>query len=74
MKNVSNSAIILLLGTLLTRTAMFMSIPFLAIYLDNVVKLSSTQIGYVIGIQPFVGVIFSLFVGKIIDYCQIKKY
>ncbi|GBD60828.1 MFS transporter [Tetragenococcus halophilus] len=73
MKNVSNSAIILLLGTLLTRTAMFMSIPFLAIYLDNVVKLSSTQIGYVIGIQPFVGVIFSLFVGKIIDYCQIKK-
>lgn len=73
MKKVSSSAIILLLGTLLTRTAMFMSIPFLAIYLDSVVKLSSTQIGYVIGIQSFVGVFFSLFVGKIIDYCQIKK-
>jgi len=73
MKKISNDATILLLGTLFTRTAMFMSIPFLAIYLDNVMGLSAAQIGYVIGVNPLVNVFFSLFIRKIIDFFDLKK-
>ncbi|MGX7150758.1 MFS transporter [Enterococcus ureasiticus] len=73
MSKISKSAIILLVGTLFSRIAMFMSIPFLAIYLSNVAMLSPTQVGYIIGINPFVNVLFSLVVGKVIDRVQAKK-
>ncbi|MBL1230061.1 MFS transporter [Enterococcus sp. BWB1-3] len=73
MSKISKSAVILLMGTLFSRIAMFMSIPFLAIYLSDVAMLTPTQIGYIIGINPFVNVLFSLVAGKLIDLIQVKK-
>ena len=74
MVKVSKSASILLAGTLFSRTAMFMSVPFLAIYLSTILSLSPTQVGYIIGVNPLVNVLFSLFAGKLIDQFHVKKF
>ena len=73
MKRPSQSAIILLIGTLFTRTAMFMSVPFLAIYLSNIIQLSTIEIGYIIGVNPLSNVLVSLFIGRVIDRIDLKK-
>lgn len=62
----------ILLGTLFTRMAMFMSTPFLAIYLTNELHFSPLQTGYVIGINPLVNVCFSFICGYISDKLAVK--
>lgn len=58
---------VLLLGTLFTRTALFMSTPFLAIYLSNECHFSALQIGYILGIGPLINVLGSPLGGFLSD-------
>lgn len=58
---------VLLLGILFTRTALFMSTPFLAIYLSNRLHFSSLEIGYIIGIAPLINVLGSPLGGILSD-------
>lgn len=63
----------LLLGTLLSRIAMFMSVPFLAIYLTNALSFSVVQVGYIIGIQPLITVITSLYISPWTNRISLKR-
>lgn len=63
---------VLLAGTLISRIAMFMSVPFLSIYLTNALHFTVVQAGYIIGMNPLVVVISSFFAGKISEYIQPK--
>jgi MFS family permease len=62
----------ILLGTLFTRIALFMSTPFLAIYLSDVRQFSALEIGYIVGINPLVSVLGSSLGGHLSD--KIKLY
>ncbi|GGC97299.1 MFS transporter [Enterococcus wangshanyuanii] len=57
----------ILLGTLFTRIALFMSAPFLVIYLSNSCHFSAIEIGYILGINPLVSVLCSPVGGYLSD-------
>lgn len=63
--NVSTSAIVLLLGTLCSRIGLFMSVPFLSIYLTNGLHFTPVQTGYIIGMNSLMVVFTSFFVNKL---------
>lgn len=67
MKKISTEVKVLLLGTLFTRTALFMSTPFLAIYLSNKCHFSALQIGYILGVGPLINVLGSPLGGFLSD-------
>ncbi|MEI5993819.1 MFS transporter [Candidatus Enterococcus mansonii] len=67
IKKLNANIRVLLLGTLFTRTAWFMSIPFLAIYLSNERHFSPLQIGYILGISPLINVLCSPLGGYLTD-------
>lgn len=54
-------------GTLLSRFVFFMSMPFLAIFLDRVKGLDSLTIGLIIGVSALVGTFFGFFGGGLSD-------
>lgn len=64
---------LLIIGTLISRIAMFMSVPFLSIYLTNALNFSVVQAGYIVGINPLTIVIASLFINKITKYIKLNK-
>lgn len=52
---------IILGGTIFTRIASFMAMPFLAIYLHNEIQASPLQIGLTIGIAPLISTVGGFF-------------
>ncbi|MDP5275036.1 MFS transporter [Chengkuizengella axinellae] len=58
---------ILILGTLFTRTAVFMTIPYLSIYLYKVKGISLEMIGYILGTSPLVSIIGGIIGGGLSD-------
>lgn len=72
-RNVSTSAKILLLGTLCSRIGLFMSIPFLSIYLTNGLHFTPVQTGYIIGMNPLMVVFTSFFVSKLTKKIKITR-
>lgn len=64
---------VLLSGTLITRIAMFMSIPFLSIYLTNALNFSAIQAGYIVSINPLIIVLTSVFSSKISRNIGVKR-
>jgi MFS family permease len=64
---ISKIGYLVALVTLLTRIGLFMTLPFLAVYLARDGILSPSQIGMVIGISGFVFSISSLFNGAYVD-------
>jgi MFS family permease len=64
---------LLILGTLISRITMFMSVPFLSIYLTNALNFSVVQAGYIVGINPLTIVIASLFINKITKHIKLNK-
>jgi len=51
----------IIIGTLFARTATFMTILFLSIYLTKVKGISPVEAGTIIGISAFVGLFYTLF-------------
>lgn len=60
-------------GTFFTRTALFMSVPYLAIFLTSQKQISIFQAGCVLSINPLVNVIFSGFGGALADRLPLQK-
>ncbi|QPQ29587.1 MDR family MFS transporter [Lysinibacillus sp. JNUCC 51] len=58
---------IILGGTIFTRIASFMAMPFLAIYLHNEIEASPLQIGLTIGIAPLISTVGGFFGGYLTD-------
>lgn len=58
---------IILGGTIFTRIASFMAMPFLAIYLHNEIGASPLQIGLTIGIAPLISTFGGFFGGYLTD-------
>ncbi|MFJ7645957.1 MDR family MFS transporter [Lysinibacillus sp. NPDC097279] len=58
---------IILGGTIFTRIASFMAMPFLAIYLHNEIDASPLQIGLTIGIAPLISTVGGFFGGYLTD-------
>ncbi|MCE3202742.1 MDR family MFS transporter [Paenibacillus sonchi] len=63
----------ILLGTLFTRTALFMSTPFLAIFLTTQKDISLLHTGYILSINPLINVLFGSFGGRLADKLSLKK-
>ena len=63
----------ILIGTFFTRTALFMSIPYLAIFLTSQKNISLLHTGYILSINPLVNVLFSGFGGMLADKLSLKK-
>ncbi|WP_157685498.1 MFS transporter [Paenibacillus donghaensis] len=63
----------ILIGTLFTRTALFMSTPFLAIFLTNQKEISIIHTGYILGINPLINVLFGGLGGGLADRFSLKK-
>ncbi|MFY0544136.1 MDR family MFS transporter [Brevibacillus sp. H7] len=61
-----------IMGTLLSRTGFFMTIPFLGIYLGEVKGLDPTTIGAILGVSFLVGTFSSFFGGALSD--RIGRY
>ncbi|KYD15845.1 hypothetical protein B4119_2273 [Parageobacillus caldoxylosilyticus] len=51
----------IIIGTLFAKTATFMTIPFLSIYLTKVKGISPVEDGAIIGISAFVSLFYTLF-------------
>ncbi len=58
---------IILGGTVFTRIASFMAMPFLAIYLHNEIDATPLQIGLTIGIAPLISTVGGFFGGYLTD-------
>ncbi len=58
---------IILGGTVFTRIASFMAMPFLAIYLHNEIEATPLQIGLTIGITPLISTVGGFFGGYLTD-------
>jgi len=58
---------IILGGTVFTRIASFMAMPFLAIYLHNEIEATPLQIGLTIGIAPLISTVGGFFGGYLTD-------
>ncbi|WP_040950154.1 MFS transporter [Gorillibacterium massiliense] len=68
-----NSKIVtILMGTFCTRTALFMSMPYLAVFLTGQKQFSVELTGYVLGINPLVNVLFSGLGGALADKLSAK--
>ncbi|WNS42929.1 MFS transporter [Paenibacillus sp. MMS20-IR301] len=63
----------ILAGTLFTRTALFMSVPYLAIFLTHEKHLSLFLAGCVLSINPLVNVAFSSFGGALADRLPLHR-
>lgn len=63
----------ILAGTFFTRTALFMSVPYLAIFLTSQKHLSIFLAGCVLSINPLVNVLFSGFGGALADRLPLHK-
>lgn len=72
-KRLNRKTMNILLGTFGTRTALFMSMPYLAIYLAEVRHFSLPMTGCVLGINPLVNVLCSGFGGSMADRLSLKK-
>ncbi|MCF6093938.1 MFS transporter [Microaerobacter geothermalis] len=57
----------LLLGTIIARSASFMALPFLAVYLSRTTEMSPILIGLTIGMGPLAGTIGSFIGGNLSD-------
>ncbi|MNO29722.1 putative transporter [compost metagenome] len=63
----------ILIGTLFTRTALFMSTPFLAIFLTTQKDISILHTGSILSINPLVNVIFGGVGGRLADKLSLRK-
>lgn len=63
----------ILIGTFFTRTALFMSVPYLAIFLTTQKDISIFLAGCVLSINPLVNVVFSGFGGALADRLPLHK-
>lgn len=63
---------IILFGTFFTRTAFFMSTPFLSIYLTTVLHLPITETGIIISAFPLIIVLLSGLVGRLVDNFSLR--
>lgn len=74
MIDTRNKQIALLLSeTIATRITMFMSVPFLMIYLSNRFHFSATELSLIIGINPLCTVIFGPLGGRLTDKISRSK-
>lgn len=64
---------LVLATTLFSNIGIFMVIPFLAIYLNNIETISTTDVGIIIGVAFWCQRAGSLFGGLLSDYFHIKK-
>lgn len=71
MKNPAVRA--LLIGTFFSRMAMFMSVPFLAIYLTSVLHFTTVRAGIIVGVNPLITVVASFFVGKLAEKVSAER-
>ncbi|GAC92018.1 major facilitator superfamily permease [Anoxybacillus flavithermus NBRC 109594] len=67
IKKLHPISITIIIGTLFARMAMFMTIPFLAIYLTSVKGVSASLAGAIIGISSIVGLFGGFFGGYFSD-------
>ncbi len=67
IKKLHPISITIIIGTLFARMAMFMTIPFLAIYLTSVKGVSASLTGAMIGISSIVGLFGGFFGGYFSD-------
>ncbi|QAV25272.1 MFS transporter [Neobacillus thermocopriae] len=67
IKKLHPISITIIIGTLFARMAMFMTIPFLAIYLTSVKGVSASFAGAIIGISSIVGLFGGFFGGYVSD-------
>lgn len=67
VKNINSPARTILFGTFFTRTAFFMSTPFLGIYLTSVLHISVTQTGIILSAFPLIIVLLSGIIGSFTD-------
>lgn len=72
-RNLNSKIWNILIGTFFTRTALFMSTPFLAIFLTNQKNLSLLDTGYILSINPLINVCFGGFGGFLADKLSLKK-
>lgn len=72
-RNLNSTVWNILIGTLFTRTALFMSTPFLAIFLTNQKGLSLLDTGYILSINPLINVCFGFFGGFLADKLSLKR-
>ncbi|MHA6530507.1 MDR family MFS transporter [Paenibacillus sp. BAC0078] len=63
----------ILTGTFFTRTALFMSTPFLAIFLTNQKDISILHTGYILSVNPLINVLFGGFGGGLADRFSLKR-
>ncbi|MBW9219151.1 MFS transporter [Anoxybacillus ayderensis] len=67
IKKLHPISVTIIIGTLFARMAMFMTIPFLAIYLTSVKGVSASLAGAIIGISSIVGLFGGFFGGYVSD-------
>ncbi|OOE00912.1 MFS transporter [Anoxybacillus kestanbolensis] len=67
IKKLHPISVTIIIGTLFARMAMFMTIPFLAIYLTSVKGVSASFAGAIIGISSIVGLFGGFFGGYVSD-------
>ncbi|SET66062.1 MFS transporter [Paenibacillus sp. NFR01] len=60
-------------GTFFTRTALFMSVPYLAVFLTGQKQISIFLAGCVLSANPLVNVVFSGFAGALADRLPLRK-
>lgn len=73
LRNLNSRVWNILAGTFVTRTALFMSVPYLAIFLTGQKGISIFLAGCVLGINPLVNVVFSSFGGALADRLPVHR-
>jgi MFS family permease len=72
MKQLHPISVNIIIGTLFSRMATFMTIPFLAIYLTKTKGISPVEAGTIIGVSAFVS-LFGGFIGGYLSDCYGRK-
>ncbi len=73
LKSYSLDIQLVLITTLLSNVGIFMVIPFLAIYLNDIDKISTVDVGIIIGIAFWCQRAGSLLGGVLSDFFHVKK-
>ncbi len=73
LKKLTPPTATILFGTFFTRTAFFMSTPFLSIYLTSVLHIPLPQTGMVLSACPLIIVLLSGFIGNFTDKLALRS-